>query len=210
MDLVYLVNVACSRSYLAPDQGHASSRHHPAAASTDSQEAERQRSPDVRAFPTAGGSEIAFWNKTRGWKVAKWKLVLSRRGEVVAPKGAPSGRQESRLGSREKPLAVPLEAAAFGNVRGSFGSFRQFQLGPSTPSARCAPLPTPPGSFWDSPFCTRLQARVPHPSGLPFSLFPNPLFQSLPCIVLPDCRRRPSFLNSGARSTGRCEARGTR
>ncbi|KAM7244527.1 hypothetical protein CapIbe_005135 [Capra ibex] len=111
---------------------------------------------------------------------------------------------------RKAPRAVPLEAAAFGNLRGSFGSFRQFQLGPSTPSARCAPLPTPPGSFWDSPFCTRLQARVPHPSGLPFSLFPNPLFQSLPCIVLPDCRRRPSFLNSGARSTGRCEARGTR
>ena len=111
---------------------------------------------------------------------------------------------------RKAPQAEPLEAAAFGNLRGSFGSFRQFQLGPSTPSARCPPHPTRPGSFWDSPICTRLRARVPHPSRLPSSLFSNPLFQSLPCIVLPDSRRRPSFLNSGARSTGRCEARGTR
>lgn len=42
---------------------------------------------------------------------------------------------------RKVPRAVPLEAAAFGNLRGSFGSFRQFQLGPSTPCARCGPPP---------------------------------------------------------------------
>lgn len=145
MDLVYLVNVACSRSYLAPDQGHAPSRHHPAAASTDSQEAERQRSPDVRAFPTAGGSEIAFWNKTRGWKVAKWKLVLSRRGEVVAPKGAPSGRQESRLGSREKPLErCPSRrppSATSGGVSALSGSSSS---GPQLPARAVPPSPRRP------------------------------------------------------------------
>lgn len=46
------------------------------------------------------------------------------------------------------PRNVPLEASAFGNLRGTFGSFRQFQPGPSTLPARSSLLPTPLRSFW--------------------------------------------------------------
>ena len=135
MDLVYLVNVAANPQ-LAPE---ATLPH-----SQRPLRIPRRLSKDVRAFPTAGGSEIAFWNKTWVGKEAKWKVVLSRRGEVVAPKGEPSGRPESQPGSGEKPLerfpSRRQPSATSGGVSALSGSSSS---GPLLPARAVPPTPTP-------------------------------------------------------------------
>lgn len=77
-----------------PGLGGASSRHHSASASMDSQEAERPRSPDVRAFPAAGGSEMDFWSKTWVGKEAKWKIGVKSSGR------SHGAEMDSSLGDR--------------------------------------------------------------------------------------------------------------
>lgn len=131
-----------------------------------------------------------------------------------------SGQRRERLkgGWPERPLpgqdlaskvprAVPLGAPAFGHLRGSFGSFRQFQFEPCTPSARYPP-----------PHAVRfLWARAaPHvdaksrPTRPHFYLVcSRPTLPTPPLPRYPNPRRPRSSLNSGARPSGRCEARET-
>lgn len=77
-----------SRGYPVPD---------PVPASTDSWEAERPRSPDVREFPEAGGWETSFWSQT-GWEAGKGEGAGRPWGGVV------SGERQGGLRAR-----VPAE-----------------------------------------------------------------------------------------------------
>ena len=102
----------------------------------------------IRTFPVVSGSEIAFWSKSWVGTEAKVKVVLTCWGRVVAREAGEAWETKSPPGPREKsPSRGSLRGGRLRQPPGSFGSFRQFQLRPSTTSARCAPHPTPPGSF---------------------------------------------------------------
>lgn len=91
------------------------------------------------------------------------------------------------------------------------GEFRFFPAVPARPSAPSARSPPPPRRplFPGMARSARERERV-IPAPLPFSLFLTHSLQSLPFLVIPNPRRRPSSLSSGARPGGQCEARGAR
>lgn len=136
--------------------------------------------------------------------MAKWKLVLSRRGEVVAPKGAPSGRRESRQGSREKPSSGASRRPP--SVPPGARPFPAVPARAPTPRALC-----PPPHAASAPSGTRHSARgrscVPHPSRLHLVYSPTHSSSPLPASFFPIVGDARSF-NSGARSTGRWRREG--
>lgn len=113
-----------------------------------------------------------------------------------------SGEREGGLKGLESqvPRAGPLGAPAFGHLRGSFGSFRQLQLEPSTPRAR---YPPPHAFSGHGPF----RDVASHPSPLISGFFPtcssNPfpssLSQSPATPELPGPRRATRRAMRGAR-----------
>ena len=74
--------------------------------------------------------------------------------------GRPDRPDPSQDEERKSPRTLPLEAPAFGHLRESFGSFRQFQLGCSTPSS-LSPTRTPLAFSGQWQLCTWPRVRVP-------------------------------------------------
>lgn len=169
-----------------PGLGGASSRHHSASASMDSQEAERPRSPDVRAFSAAGGSEMDFWSKTWVGKEAKWKMVLSRRGGVVVPKWTAAWETESRPGPSEKSPSARfpsrrLPSATSGGVSALSGSSSS---GPPL-LARAVSPPHAAQLLLGTGHSARGREPVSHPSPLPSSWFPTHSSSPFPLSFFP-------------------------